>query len=439
VADGREREKRALIKGGTVLGPDGEQRADVLVEQGAIVDVAPTIDAPRGTRVLDAAGCYVTPGLVDLHTHLREPGGERAETVESGARAAALGGYTAILAMPNTEPTIDSPSVVRDVLALARSALVEVAVAGAITIGRRGEQLAPLGEMAELGVRLFTDDGRGVQNPGLMRRALEYASDLDLILAEHCEDEALAAGGLMHEGAWSSRLGVPGQPALAEEAMVARDLSLVALTGARMHFLHLSTAGSVRLVAAAKADGLPVTAEVTPHHLTLTDARLESYDTRFKVNPPLRTDGDVAALRAGVVAGTIDAIATDHAPHPSELKDEPFADAPPGMTGLETALAVCWGALCGGEEPLLRPAALFALLSARPAAIAGLSDQGGPLVAGRPANICIFDPDEPWTVDPTTGASRSTNSPFIGWALRGRVRHTVADGEVVVEAGKATR
>ena len=435
----RRLDARVLIRGGSVLDAGGEQRADVLVSSGSIVEVAADLSVPRGATVLDASGCVVAPGLVDLHAHLREPGGERAETVESGARAAALGGYSAIVAMPNTEPTIDSASIVRDVRELARAAVVEVAIAGAITVGRRGEQLAAIGEMAELGVHLFTDDGNGVQHAGLMRRALEYAADLGVVLAEHCEDEELAAGGLMHEGGWSSLLGIPGQPALAEESMLARDLALVRLTGAPMHFLHLSTRGSVALLAQARREGLPVTAEVTPHHLTLTDAAVASYDAVFKVNPPLREAPDLEALRGAIADGTIDAIATDHAPHPPELKDAPFGEAPPGMIGLETALAVCYGALCLGEEPLLGLGQLFSLFTDKPARIGRLADHGGPVVAGRPANLCVFDPDEHWTVDAASGASRSRNSPFASWPLTGKVRHTVVRGEVVVEAGKATR
>src|SRR5271165_5313652 len=271
-------EHRLLIRGGTVIDEHGERRADVLVEGTDIVAVEPAIDPPAGATILDATGCVVAPGLVDLHTHLREPGGEIAETVETGTRAAAAGGFTAVVAMPNTDPAIDHPSVVRDVQALGRSSLAHVAIAAAITVGRKGERLVPMAEIAALGVHLFTDDGRGVQDAGVMRRALEYAGDLGIVLAEHCEDEQLARGGHMHEGAWSSRLGIPGQPALAEESMLARDLALVRLTGAAMHFLHLSTAGSVALVAAAKAEGLPVTAEVTPHHLALTDAAVCGYD-----------------------------------------------------------------------------------------------------------------------------------------------------------------
>ena len=335
-----------LVRGGTVVDETGARRADVLLRDGRIAAAEESIDVPSRAVVLDADGCVVAPGLVDLHTHLREPGGEVAETVESGSRAAALGGYTAVLAMPNTEPAIDSAAVVRDVLALGETALAQIAVAGAITIGRRGEHLVPMAELAALGVRLFTDDGRGVQHAGLMRRALEYASGLGVVLAEHCEDEDLAAGGHMNEGAWSSRLGIAGQPALAEEVMLARDLALVRLTGAPMHFLHLSTAGAVEMIRRAKADGLPVTAEVTPHHLSLSDAAVASYDPVFKVNPPLRTVLDVTAVRAGLASGAIDAIATDHAPHAPERKDDPFDEAPPGMLGLETALAVAYDALC---------------------------------------------------------------------------------------------
>jgi dihydroorotase len=432
-------EKAILISGGTVVDAGGSRRADLLIERGMISAVGENLEVPKGTRVLDASGCWVTPGLVDLHTHLREPGGERAETVATGARSAALGGYSAVLAMPNTTPAIDSASMVRDALHLAEGALVEVSVSGAITVGREGEKLAALGDMAALGVRIFTDDGRGVQDGQLMRRALEYASDLGVTLAEHCEDEELSHGGHMHEGAWSSRLGIPGQPALAEEQMVARDLSLIRLTGAPMHFLHLSTKGSVELVRRAKTEGLAITAEATPHHLMLTDATIAGYDTRFKVNPPLRESDDVEAVRRGVADGTIDAIATDHAPHPAEAKAEPFDQAPPGMIGLETALAVAQGALV--ETGLLDAPALIACFTSRPAKIAGLIEKGhgGPIVAGGVANVCIYDPTATWVVDPASMASRSLNSPFAGYELRGKVRHNVVFGEVVVDTGEATR
>jgi dihydroorotase len=416
-----------IITGGTVIDATGEQRADVLVYDGLVREVAEGIDVPLGATVLDAGGCVVAPGLVDLHTHLREPGREEAETVETGTRAAALGGYTAVVAMPNTDPPLDTAAAVRQVLELGRSASAQVAVAGAITIGRAGERLAPMAELAELGVHLFTDDGAGVQSAGLMRKALEYARGIGVTLAQHCEDGSLACDGAMHEGAWSSRLGLPGMPAAAEEVMVARDIALSRLTGAPVHFLHLSTAASIDLVRRAKADGLAITAEAAPHHFTLTDAETAGYDPVFKVNPPLRPQADVDAVRAGLADGAIDAIATDHAPHTPETKDLPFDQAPPGMLGLETALAL---AITELELPLAR---ILALLSWQPAAIAGLADdQGGPIVSGAVANLCVIDPTESWTVDATALASRSQNTPYAGRTLRGRVRHTVLRGTPTV-------
>jgi dihydroorotase len=440
-------EGTVLLRGGEVVTADGLVRADVLVRDGVVAAVGAGLEVPADALVLDAGGCVVGPGLVDLHVHLREPGGEESETIETGGRAAALGGYTAVVAMPNTEPAIDCAPVVRDVLALAGGAACDVAVAGAITVGRAGGQLAPMAEMAALGVRLFTDDGRGVQDAGLMRRALEYAGGLGVTLAQHCEDDALAAGGQMHEGAWSSKLGMPGQPAVAEEAMVARDLALAALTGAPLHLLHLSTAGSVELVRRAREAGTRVTAEVTPHHLTLTDAEVAGFDPVFKVNPPLRTDADVEALRAALAAGVVDAVATDHAPHTPERKDEPFDQAPPGMLGLETALAVVHTALVANGYDAPEQAArlsmvdLFDRCSTRPAAIAGLDDagHGGPVEVGRPGNLCVFDPAATWTVDPSRLASRSRNTPYAGHELRGRVRHTLLRGEPVVVDGEARR
>ncbi len=337
-----------VIRGGTVVDDGGTRRADVVVRGGEVVEVGPEVAVPRGATVLDAGGCLVTPGLVDLHTHLRQPGAEDAETVESGARAAALGGYTAVVAMPNTDPPVDSAAVALEILSLGAGAACQVAVAGAITVGRAGEHLAPIGELAALGVTLFTDDGAGVQDVAVMRRALEYARGFDVTLAQHCEDDTLACGGHMHEGEWSSRLGVPGIPAEAEEMMVARDIALARLTGGRVHFLHISTARSAALVAGAKAEGLAVTAEVTPHHLALTHAELVGYDPVYKVNPPLRDEADVAALRRACAQGTIDAIATDHAPHAPERKDATLDAAPPGMLGLQTALPVALRALGGG-------------------------------------------------------------------------------------------
>jgi len=429
-----------IIRGGTVVDAHGERRADVAVgPDGRIAAVGSELDARAvhldGVGELDALGCLVVPGLVDLHTHLREPGREEAETIETGSRAAARGGFTAVVAMPNTEPAIDSAGVVRQVLDAGRSAgLCDVHTSGAITVGREGTQLAPMAEMAALGVHLFTDDGRGVQDDRLMRRALEYASGLGVTLAQHCEVESLSHGGHMHEGEWSSRLGIPGIPAEAEELMITRDLSLARLTGGRVHFQHLSTAGAVELVRQAKASGLPVTAEATPHHLVLTHADVASYDPVFKVNPPLRTAADVAALRVGVADGTIDAIATDHAPHTQETKEQPFDEAPCGMLGLETALALVL------TELDLTPGEVVALMSTRPAAIAGIADtHGGPVAEGRPANLCVIDSDATWVVDPYRSASRSRNNPYAGRSLTGRVRHTVLWGEPVVLDGEETR
>jgi dihydroorotase len=427
-----------VVRGGTVVDQTGERPADVLVADGRIVEVGTVGSPPRGARVLDAGGCVVAPGLVDLHTHLRQPGREEAETVESGARAASLGGFTAVVAMPNTEPTLDSAEAVRNVYELAATATAEVAVAGAITVGRQGQRLAPMAELAGLGVRLFTDDGSGVQSAGLMRRALEYATGLGVTLAQHCEEASLAGDGAMHEGAWSSRLGIPGMPSAAEEVMVARDVALARATGARIHFLHLSTAGSVELVRRAKAEGLPVTAEAAPHHFTLTDACTAGYDPVFKVNPPLRPASDVEAVKEGLADGTIDAIATDHAPHAPELKDLPFDQAPPGMLGLQTALSLAL------TELALPLSLILALMSWQPAAICGLDvdhggDQGGPVAPGSVANLCVIDPTATWTVDPSALASRSRNTPYAGRTLTGRVRHTVFRGEPVVIDAEAQR
>ncbi|MGI8776144.1 MAG: dihydroorotase [Acidimicrobiales bacterium] len=426
-----------VVKGGRVVDRTGSRVADVAVAGGRVVAVGPDLEAPVGARVLDAGGCVVGPGLVDLHAHLRQPGREEAETVETGARAAALGGYTAIVAMPNTEPPLDTAAAVREVLELGAGALCQVRVAGAITRGRRGETLAPMAEMADLGVRLFTDDGTGVQDGRLMRRALEYSSDLGVTLAQHCEDEVFAAGGHMHEGEWSSRLGIPGQPAAAEEVMVLRDLTLLRLTagmGVRIHFQHLSTTASLAAVRTAKAAGLAVSAEAAPHHFTLTDASVASYDPVFKVNPPLRPQADVDAVKAALADGTLDAIATDHAPHAPEDKELPFDQAPPGMLGLETALALALGELDLGIEEIL------ALLSWQPARIAGLdAAHGGPVAEGRPANLCVIDPAATWEVDAAHLASRSRNTPYHGRKLTGRVRHTVLFGEPVVIDAEAQR
>jgi len=427
-----------LIINGTVLDQQGERKADVAVADGSIVAVGADLRRDPSFAeaiVLEADGCIVSPGFVDLHVHLREPGREDAETIETGSRAAALGGFTAVVAMPNTEPPQDSLPTIEFVRSQAiRAGLCEVSPAGCITLGRAGEQLAPLGELAAAGVTLFTDDGNGVQDPALMRRALEYAKPLGITLAQHCEVASLTKGAVMHEGSCCSHLGLPGWPSIAEELMVHRDIELCRLTGAAVHFLPLSPVRSVELVRAAKAAGLPVTAEATPHHFTLTDEMLRGFDAVYKVNPPLRTIDDIEAIKQGLRDGTIDAIATDHAPHPPEAKEAPLDQAPPGMLGLETALAL---ALCELDMPL---ADVIAALSWKPAAIARLDARHGrPVAVGEPANLAVFDPTAEWTVIPSKLASKSRNTPYAGRTLRGKVRHTIYKGTAVVIDGVAQR
>lgn len=424
-----------VIKGGRVVDATGERDADVLIRGGHVVEVGTGL---RGDDTLDATGCLVAPGLVDLHAHLREPGMEEAETIDTGARAAALGGYTAVVAMPNTTPPLDDPAVVASVLAAGAHAPCEVVASGCITRGRLGRELAPMGELHRLGVRVFTDDGDCVADAGVMRRALEYSRALPgAVIAQHAEDPALVGNGAMHEGEWSSRLGIPGRPAAAEEVIVARDLILAAYAGAHVHFQHVSTAGAVELVRAAQARGLRVSAEACPHHFTLTDACCASFDPVFKVNPPLRSAGDVDAIKAGLADGTIGIIATDHAPHPTEAKERPFEEAPAGMLGLETALALVWDELV--RPGLLTPQAAFAACSWTPAAVAGLDGHGGPVAPGAPANLCVFDPGYRWEVDAERLASKARNTPYAGRSLGGKVRHTVLRGEAVVRDGAATR
>ena len=430
-----------IIRQGLVVGATTSMLADVLVVNGVIAEVGVNIKAPSGAREIDATGCWIGPGFVDLHTHLRDPGREEAENIESGARAGALGGYTALVAMPNTEPPLDNAALVAYVLDRGARTPLDIAVAGAITQGRRGETLAPLAEMAALGVRLFTDDGVGVQDPSLMRRALTYAKPLHVTLAQHCEDELLAAQGTMNEGLLSSQMGLVGRPALAEELMVMRDIELVRLTGASMHFLHLSTARSVAFVVGARQEGLAVTCEVAPHHISLDESMCATFDPLFKVHPPLRRARDVEALRVALREGAIDAVATDHAPHAAELKDLPFAEAPAGMLGLEHCGALTFEAL--GIESC-SPTRFFDVMSRAPARIAQLraadrrvrhSAHGGDVIAGEDANLVVFDPTSSWVVDRNVLASRSTNTPYDGRTLRGRVQFTIAKGHLVVDGG----
>lgn len=423
---------RTVVKGGRIVDSRGEKRVDVAIQRGVIAEVGERL---TGDHMVDATGCVVAPGFVDLHAHLREPGKEEAETIETGSRAGAKGGYTALVAMPNTDPPQDSVAVIDFVREQGkRAGLVEVVPSGCITLGRKGEALAPMAELAAAGVRIFTDDGNGVQDELLMRRAMEYGKGLGVTLAQHCEVASLTKGAVMNECQCCTSLGLPGWPSLAEELMVFRDIELARLTGARVHFLHLSTARSVDLVRAAKRDGLPVTAEVTPHHLSLDDTRLASFDTVFKVNPPLRSPADIAALRAGVRDGTIDALATDHAPHPRRDKELSLDQAPPGMLGLETALGVALGVLDVDLVHLVR------IMSIQPARIAGIADRHGrDIDVGAPANMVVFDPDITWQVSPDSLASKSRNTPFVGMTLRGKVRHTFFDGAATVLDGEAQR
>jgi dihydroorotase len=432
-----------IVRQGLIVGRESFV-GDVVVDDGKIVDVGEHLDTPRGAKEIDATGCWIGPGFVDLHTHLREPGREEAETIESGAFAGAVGGFTALVAMPNTEPALDNVALVSYVLERGSRTPLDVAVAGAISQGRKGEMLAPLAEMAGLGVRLFTDDGVGVQNPSLMRRALTYARPLGVRLAQHCEDEALAAGGSMNEGEVSSRLGLLGRSALAEELMVLRDIELVRLTGGAVHFLHLSTARSLTLVVEARREGLPVTCEVAPHHFTLDETACNEFDPIFKVHPPLRPQHDVQALREGLRAGLIDAVATDHAPHAAELKDLPFDEAPAGMLGLEHAASLTFEALGATPEVASQ---FFEVLSRGPARIAQLrhnderprhTGHGGNVTEGEDANLVVFDPLATWTASNATLHSRASNSPYEGRAMVGKIRATIAKGHLVVNQGVLT-
>ena len=421
-----------LITGARPLGRDA---ADVLVRDGLIAEIGPGLDEP-GAQRLDAGGLILLPGLVDLHTHLREPGREDAETVSSGTAAAALGGYTTVHAMANTEPVADTAGVVEQVWRLGREAgRCDVQPVGAVTAGLAGSRLAELGAMADSAarVRVFSDDGRCVDDAVLMRRALEYVRAFGGVIAQHAQESRLTSGAQVNEGEISARLGLTGWPAVAEEAIIARDCLLTAHVGSALHVCHVSTAGSVEIIRWAKSKGWQVTAEVTPHHLLLTEALAAGYDPVFKVNPPLRTAEDVQALRAGLADGTIDCVATDHAPHPLEDKETEWEVAAFGMTGLETALRVVHQALV--EPGLLDWAGVADRMSARPAAIGRLSGHGR-LAPGEPASLVLYDPSPREAIDPTTHASKSRNTPFAGMVLPGRVVATFLRGRPTVLDGK---
>jgi dihydroorotase len=425
----------------TGAAPYGEEAADILVVDGVIAAVglaAATEARPQGAETVDAAGLVVLPGLVDLHTHLREPGREDAETVATGSAAAALGGYTAVFAMPNTDPTADTAGVVEQVFRLGEQVgLVDVHPIGAVTVGRMGERLAELAAMATSAarVRVFSDDGDCVSDPLLMRRALEYVKAFGGVIAQHAQEPRLTQGAQMHEGEVSARLGLTGWPAVAEEAIIARDALLAEHVGSRLHVCHLSTAGSVEVVAAAKRRGTDVTAEVTPHHLLLTDERAIGYDPVFKVNPPLRTRADIDVLRAGLSSGVIDIVATDHAPHASQDKETEWDNASPGMLGLQTALSVVIATMV--ETGLLDWRGVARVMSEAPARIGGLTDQGRPIAVGEPANLVLVDPQARWTVRGADFASLSRNTPYEGMELPGRVVATYLRGRRTASAGVA--
>ena len=422
-----------LLRG---VAPLGGRPRDLLLKAGVIAAIDDRLDEP-GALVVDGGGLVALPGLVDLHTHLREPGREDAETVASGSRAAALGGWTCVHAMANTNPVADTAGVVEQVWRLGRQAgWVDVRPVGAVTVGLTGVQLAELAAMAEsaAAVRVFSDDGHCVDDAVLMRRALEYVKAFDGVVAQHAQEPRLTRGAQMHEGEVSSVLGLAGWPAVAEEAMIARDVLLAGHVGSRLHVCHVSTAGSVEIVRWAKQRGIAVTAEVTPHHLALTDEEVRSYDPVFKVNPPLRTAADVAALRAGLADGTIDVVATDHAPHAVEDKDCEWAVASMGMTGLETALSVVQQAMV--DTGLLDWAGVAERMSAAPARIGRVSDQGRPLAVGEPAHLTLVDPAARRTVEPAAMASGGRNTPWRGRQLPGRVVATFFAGHPTVLDGE---
>ena len=425
---------RFLFRGARLVDPASGHDAvtDVLVEDETVEAIGHDLDR-RGTELIDAEGLVLAPGFVDLHTHLREPGREDAETVETGSRAAALGGYTALCAMPNTDPVADTAAVILEVQNLAdKTGLVDVHPAAAITRGLEGERMTEIGELAELGVRLFTDDHECVQSAQVMRMALEYARAYDVVIAQHAQEATLSEGWQMHEGYWSATLGLRGVPAEAEAVVVARDILLAGRTRGRLHVTHTSAGPSVLLIRQARGRGLRVTADVTPHHLTFIDQDLQGYDTNLRVNPPFRSAEDRESLREGVRDGTLDAVATDHAPHGAEDKEVEFDQARPGTTGLETALGAALGALDGDVGLAV------ARMSAEPARILGLDEHGGPVAPGRPANLTVFDPTASWAVGERPFASKGRNSAFLGRTLRGRILHTMLRGRFTVRDGEAT-
>ena len=425
-----------LIKGGRVIDPGRFNGvADVLILNGKISAVGRNVAAPAEATVIQAVGRLVVPGFVDLHVHFREPGFEYKETIESGTAAAVAGGFTSVCAMPNTNPVNDNQSITEFMLDRARAAgNAHLHPIGAITKGSQGKELAEIGDLRRAGCVAISDDGKPVMNSLVMRRAMEYARAFDVPVVDHCEDLHLSEGGCMNEGLLSTELGLPGIPAAAEDVMVARNVSLAELTGARLHLAHISTAGSVRMVRDAKARGLKVTAEACPHHFTLTEEVTRGYNTHAKMNPPLRTWQDVQAIKEGLRDGTIDVIATDHAPHATQEKQQEFTEAPFGIVGLETALPLTLALV---EEGVLTLESAVEKLATAPARAFSLD--AGTLAIGAQADVTIFDPHSPWEVDPSRFRSKSRNTPFAGWKVKGRVTTTLVSGRVVFTLDRPER
>lgn len=421
-----------FLKGGTVVDPsqDLDGVRDVLLVDAEVAELGESLEVPEAARVVDCAGLVVAPGLIDVHVHLREPGEEHKETIATGAQAAAAGGFTAVCAMPNTDPPIDDPAVVGFVVAQGRRAgAARVYPTGCISVARKGERLALIGEMVAAGAVAITDDGRPVMDSGLMRLALLYSQAFGVPVADHPEDISLSGRGSMNAGLVATRLGLNGKPNAAEDIHIARDLMLAELTGGHLHLQHCSTEFGVEMIRQAKARGVHVTAEASPHHLVLTEDAVEGYRTEAKMNPPLRTAQDRDAVRAGLADGTLDIIATDHAPHHYDEKEAAFADAPDGIVGLETALGVVLTHVVG--EGVIDLPTMVERMSCQPARVFNL--QGGTLAVGSVADVTVFDPEAVWTVDAKAFVSKSSNTPFGGWELRGRPRYTVVDGRIVWE------
>lgn len=428
--------QQILITGGHVIDPGRfNDVADVLIDAGRIVAVGPQLKSPAGATKIDAKGRLVLPGFVDLHVHFREPGFEYKESIQSGAAAAVAGGFTSVCCMPNTNPVNDNQAITEFMLDRARVAgLANVFPIGAITKGSEGKELAEIGDLRRAGCVAISDDGKPVMNSLVMRRAMEYALAFDVPVVDHCEDLHLAEGGCMNEGAISTELGLPGMPAAAEDVMVARNVALAELTGARLHLAHISTEGSVRMVREAKSRGLKVTAEACPHHFTITEEVVRGYNTYAKMNPPLRTWKDVQAIKQGLRDGTIDVIATDHAPHASQEKQLGFTEAPFGIVGLETAMPLTFALV---DEGVLSLESAVDKLSTAPAKAFGLTK--GTLAVGADADVAIVDQQEQWEVDPAKFRSKSRNTPFAGWKVKGLVTTTIVGGRVVFEADRAER